>query len=147
MSQYLIQQVKDVGNVEVRTTTEVVGLESDGHLRALRLSSGGTEVRLPTDELFVCIGGAPRTQGAADVGLALDRAGYVHTGAELSSSGRALDGWGLSRQPLPLETNLPGLFAAGDVRSGSIKRCAAAIGEGSMAVALVHQRLAEVGGE
>jgi thioredoxin reductase (NADPH) len=70
----------------------------------------------------------------------------VRTGAELSSSG-ALDGWGLSRQPLPLETNLPGLFAAGDVRSGSIKRCAAAIGEGSMAVALVHQRLAEIGGE
>jgi thioredoxin reductase (NADPH) len=81
------------------------------------------------------------------VGLALDAAGYVRTGAELSAAAGALDGWPLSRQPLPLETNLPGLFAAGDVRSGSIKRCAAAIGEGSMAVALVHQRLAELGGE
>ena len=147
MSQYLISQVKKLGNVEVRTNTEVVGLESDTHLRALMVSSGGTEARLSADALFVCIGGVPRTQGAANVGLALDGAGYVRTGAELSSSAGALDGWPLSRQPLPLETNLPGLFAAGDVRSGSIKRCAAAIGEGSMAVALVHQRLAELGGE
>src|SRR4029079_6631222 len=83
---------------------------------------------------------------AARAGLALDRAGYVRTGAGVSSTAGALDGWQLARQPLPLETNLPGLFAAGDVRSGSIKRCAAAIGEGSMAVALVHQRLAEIGG-
>ena len=147
MSQYLIRQVKELGNVEVRTNTEVVGLESDTRLRALMVSSGGTVARLSADALFVCIGGVPRTQGAAKVGVALDGAGYVRTGAELSSSPGALDGWPLSRQPLPLETSLPGLFAAGDVRSGSIKRCAAAIGEGSMAVALVHQRLAEVGGE
>ncbi len=147
MSTYLISQLKELGNVEVRTSTEVVSLESDSRLRALMVSSGGTVTRMPADALFVCIGGEPRTQGAANVGLALDAAGYVRTGAELSSSADALDGWPLSREPLPLETNLPGLFAAGDVRSGSIKRCAAAIGEGSMAVALVHQRLAEVGGE
>ena len=147
MSQYLSRQLKGLGNVEVRTSTEVVGLESDSHLRALMLSSGGAAVRMPADALFVCIGGVPRTQGAARAGVALDGAGYVHTGTGLSSSAWALDGWPLSRPPLPLETNLPGLFAAGDVRSGSIKRCAAAIGEGSMAVALVHQRLAELGGE
>jgi thioredoxin reductase (NADPH) len=147
MSQYLISQVKELRNVEVRTNTEVVGLESDSHLRALVLSSQGTTARLPADALFVCIGGAPRTQGAANVGLARDNAGYLRTGTELISAAGALDGWPLARQPLPLETNLPGLFAAGDVRSGSIKRCAAAIGEGSMAVSLVHQRLAEVGGE
>jgi thioredoxin reductase (NADPH) len=147
MSQYLIRQVMELGNVEVRTNTEVVSLESDTRLRALMVSSGGTVARLPADALFVCIGGVPRTQGAANVGLALDGAGFMRTGAELSSSPDALDGWSLSRQPLPLETSVPGLFAAGDVRSGSIKRCAAAIGEGSMAVALVHQRLAEVGGE
>jgi thioredoxin reductase (NADPH) len=147
MSQYLISRVMELGNVEVRTNTEVVSLESDTHLRALMLTSGGTLARLSTDALFVCIGGVPRTQGAANVGLARDRAGYVRTGTELISSAGALDGWSLSRQPLPLETNLPGLFAAGDVRSGSIKRCAAAVGEGSMVAALVHQRLAEVGGE
>jgi thioredoxin reductase (NADPH) len=147
MSQYLISQVKKRGNVEVRTDTEVVGLESDTRLRALTISSGGSFVRLPAEALFLCIGGVPRTQGATAVGLALDGAGYVRTGTELNPSDGALDKWPLSRQPLPLETNLPGLFAAGDVRSGSIKRCAAAIGEGSMAVALVHQRLAELDGE
>jgi thioredoxin reductase (NADPH) len=149
MSQYLISEVSKLSNVEVRTNTEVVDLESDTHLRALIVSSGRDSVlsRLPVEALFVCIGGVPRTEGAAQVGLALDGSGYVRTGAEVSSSAGALDGWRLSRQPLPLETNLPGLFTAGDVRSGSIKRCAAAIGEGSMAVALVHQRLAEVGGE
>jgi thioredoxin reductase (NADPH) len=147
MSQYLISQVTGLRNVEVRTNSEVVGLESDTRLRALMVSSEGTVARLSADALFVCIGGVPRTQGAANVGVALDGAGYVRTGTELSSSPDAIDGWSLSRQPLPLETSLPGLFAAGDVRSGSIKRCAAAIGEGSMAVALVHQRLAEVGGE
>ena len=147
MSQYLVRQVEKLANVEVRTGSQVVGLESDGHLEALIVSSGGEVTRLPADALFVCIGGVPRTQGAAQVGLALDAAGYVRTGATVSSSADALGEWPLSRQPLPLETNLPGLFAAGDVRSGSIKRCAAAIGEGSMAVALVHQRLAEIGGE
>jgi thioredoxin reductase (NADPH) len=147
MSQYLISQVKELENVDVRTNTEVVSLESDGHLQALMVSSEGAITRLPTESLFVCIGGVPRTQGATRVGLVRDSAGYVRTGTELISSAGVLDGWPLSRQPLPLETNRPGLFAAGDVRSGSIKRCAAAIGEGSMVVALVHQRLAEVGGE
>jgi thioredoxin reductase (NADPH) len=147
MSQYLISQLKELANVEVRTNTEVVSLESDTRLRAVMVSSEGAVTRLPAEALFVCIGGVPRTQGAAKVGPALDAAGYVRTGAELNSSASALAAWPLTRQPLPLETSLPGLFAAGDVRSGSIKRCAAAIGEGSMAVALVHQRLAEVGGE
>jgi thioredoxin reductase (NADPH) len=147
MSQYLISQVAALGNVEVRTNTEVVSLEADTRLRALMVTSEGSVARLSADALFICIGGQPRTQGAANVGLALDDAGFVRTGAELRSSPHELDRWSLSRQPLPLETSLPGLFAAGDVRSGSIKRCAAAIGEGSMAVALVHQRLAEVGGE
>jgi thioredoxin reductase (NADPH) len=81
------------------------------------------------------------------VGLATDDAGYILTGADVIESLGALDKWPLARSPLPLETNLPGFFAAGDVRSGSIKRCSAAIGEGSMAVALVHRRLAELGAE
>jgi thioredoxin reductase (NADPH) len=145
MSQYLIRQLSKLDNVEVRTKTEVVDLESDGRLRGLVLSSEGARSRLPADALFVCIGGVPRTKGAGHVGIALDAAGYVRTGAEFNTPAGALDGWELSREPLPLETNLPGLFASGDIRSGSIKRCAAAIGEGSMAVALVHQRLAELG--
>ena len=147
MSQYLIRQLSKLANVEVRTKTEVVDLETDGHLRALTLSSEGSVTRMPAEALFVCIGGVPRTRGAGEAGISLDTAGFVRTGAEVIGAAGALERWPLSRQPLPLETNLPGLFAAGDVRSGSIKRCAAAIGEGSMAVALVHQRLAEIGGE
>ena len=149
MSQYLISQVKTLENVEVRTNTEVVEVESDQRLDTVIISSGDDAglSRLPVNALFVCIGGVPRTQGAAQIGICLDDAGYIRTGANVSASKDGRDGWPLSRQPLPLETNLPGLFAAGDVRSGSIKRCAAAIGEGSMSVALVHQRLAEIGGE
>jgi thioredoxin reductase (NADPH) len=147
MSQYLIKQLQKLEHVDIRTSTAIVDLESDARLRALLLSVGGSTVRLPVDNLFICIGGVPRTEGAAQIGLVLDAAGYVQTGAELNASAGSLDRWGLSRQPLPLETNLPGFFAAGDVRSGSIKRCAAAIGEGSMSIALVHQRLSELGGE
>src|SRR4030088_710289 len=110
MSQYLISQLRKLGNVEIRRNTEVVDLEADTRLRALMVSSRGAVTRLPADALFVCIGGAPRTNGAAKVGLALDSAGYVRTGAGVSSSVGALDGWPLSLQPLPLETNLPGLF-------------------------------------
>jgi thioredoxin reductase (NADPH) len=149
MSQYLISQVGKLPNVDVLTNTQVVELESDQHLQALIVSSGRDSVRsrLPVDALFVCIGGEPRTQGTAQVGIVFDAAGYIRTGGDVSFLSGGLDGWPLARHPLPLETNLPGLFACGDVRSGSIKRCAAAIGEGSMSVALVHQRLAEVGGE
>jgi len=149
MSQYLINQVTTLPNVEVRTNSQVVELEADQHLQAVIVSSGegGVRSQLPVDALFVCIGGVPRTQGTAQIGIALDAAGYIRTGVDLSLSPGGLDGWPLARHPLPLETNMPGLFACGDVRSGSIKRCAAAIGEGSMSIALVHQRLAEIGAD
>jgi thioredoxin reductase (NADPH) len=149
MSQYLVSKVNELDNVEVLTGTEVVGLEADSRLRAVVLSSHDdpARTRLPLESLFVCIGGVPRTSRLATAGIATDDAGFILTGAELTASPGALDRWPLSRSPLPLETNRPGLFAAGDVRSGSIKRCSAAIGEGSMAVALVHRRLQELGAE
>jgi thioredoxin reductase (NADPH) len=149
MSQYLVSKVSELDNVDVRTGTEVVGLEADTRLRAVALSSHDETglTRLPLESLFVCIGGVPRTRRLATAGLATDAAGYILTGADVTASPGALDKWPLSRSPLPLETNRPGFFAAGDVRSGSIKRCSAAIGEGSMAVALVHRRLAELGAE
>jgi thioredoxin reductase (NADPH) len=149
MSQYLVSKVSELDNVEVRTRTEVVGLEADTRLRAVVLSSHDETglTRLPLESLFVCIGGVPRTRGLAQAGLATDDAGFILTGAGLAASPGALDKWPLARAPLPLETNGAGFFAAGDVRSGSIKRCSAAIGEGSMAVALVHHRLAELGAE
>ncbi|MCU1467609.1 MAG: Thioredoxin reductase [Actinomycetia bacterium] len=149
MSQYLVSKVSELDNVDVRTGTEVVGLDADTRLRAVVISSHNDAglTRLPLESLFVCIGGVPRTSRLVTAGLATDDAGFILTGADVTASPGALERWPLSRQPLPLETNRPGFFAAGDVRSGSIKRCSAAIGEGSMAVALVHRRLAELGAE
>jgi thioredoxin reductase (NADPH) len=147
MSQYLIDHVTAIPTVEVRVRTQVAGVEADDRLRAVIVRSGDSAepVRLPADALFICIGGAPRTDGAAGIGLVTNPAGYLVTGSDVAR-GPGSD-WPLPREPLPLETNRPGVFAAGDVRCGSVKRCAAAIGEGSMAVALVHRRLAEVGGD
>jgi thioredoxin reductase (NADPH) len=147
MSHYLIDQVTAIPNVDVRVRTEVVGVEADDRLRAILARSGdSTEpVRLPVDALFICIGGAPRTDGADGIGLVTNTAGYLVTGSDVAHEPNS--DWQLPREPLPLETNRPGVFAAGDVRCGSVKRCAAAIGEGSMAVALIHRRLAEVGGD
>lgn len=149
MSQYLIDHITSLDNVDIRTSTEIVGFNADDRLRGLVLSTGGADAPelVPVNALFICIGGSPRTHGAAKIGLVTDAAGYLRTGNDLVAVPGALDGWPLTRQPLPLETNLPGLFAAGDVRSGSIKRCAAAIGEGAMAVALTHRRLAELDDE
>ena len=138
MSQYLIDHVTAIPNVEVRVRTQVVGVEADDRLRAVI-------VRSPADALFICIGGAPRNDGAAGIGLVTNTAGYLVTGSDVAREPGS--DWPLPTEPLPLETNRPGVFAAGDVRCGSVKRCAAAIGEGSMAVALVHRRLAEVGGD
>jgi thioredoxin reductase (NADPH) len=146
MSQYLIDQLSAIPNVDVRVRTQVASLEADDRLRAVMVRSGdSTEpAPLPANALFICIGGTPRTDGAAGIGLATSPAGYLVTGSDAADPGGS---WPLPREPLPLETNLPGVFAAGDVRCGSVKRCSAAIGEGSMAVALVHRRLAEVGGD
>src|SRR5437660_3542070 len=105
MSQYLISQLGKLPNVQVRTNTEVVDFESDTHLRALVVSSRMDSVRsrLPVDALFVCIGGVPRTQGTAQVGIALDKAGYIRTGRDVGTSPGAPDGWPLARHPLPLD--------------------------------------------
>jgi len=147
MSQYLIHRISDVDNIVVRTGVQVAAAEGDGRLRELALASSGGNAseRLSADALFIAIGGTPRSEAAGPLGVGRDEGGYLLTGSDLVSAPALLDAWPLPRQPLLLETNRPGLFAAGDVRSGSIKRCSAAIGEGSMAVALVHRRLAEVG--
>jgi thioredoxin reductase (NADPH) len=149
MSKYLIDAIEGIPNVDVRTRTQVVGVKANGQLREVLTTSSEDHVPQPlrADALFICIGGEPRTVAVGGTGLVTDDAGYIPTGGELTSFAPTAEGWDISRPPLPLETSLPGLFAAGDIRRGSIKRCAAAVGEGSMSVALVHQRLAEVGGE
>jgi thioredoxin reductase (NADPH) len=147
MSQYLVDHLSAIPNVDVLVRAQVAGLEADDRLRAVIVRSGDSSepVRLPADALFICIGGTPRTDGAARIGLATSTAGYLVTGSDAAADPGGT--WPLDREPLPLETSRPGVFAAGDVRCGSVKRCAAAIGEGSMAVALVHRRLAEAGGD
>ena len=150
MSRYLVDRIAAHPNVDVRLNTEVTRVEGDEHgelTAALLAERGGSgEERVAARALFACIGGVPRTAWADDVGVAHDPAGYILTGPDLLDHGRRPAGWPLDRDPLALETSIPGLFAAGDARHGSTKRVAGAVGDGAMAAALVHRRLAELQG-
>lgn len=146
MSAYLVERIRRHPLVEIRFETQVLEVHAeDERLAAVTIAAadGATEVR-PAAALFLCIGGTPRTAWADAVGVRTDPAGFVITGPDLLDSGRRPEGWPLDRDPLTLETSVPGFFAAGDVRRGSVKRVAGAVGEGAMAVALVHRRLEEL---
>jgi thioredoxin reductase (NADPH) len=139
MSQYLIEQLAGLPNVEVRPRTQALAAEGeDGRLRRLRLRGPDGEERTEdVDACFVFIGAAPRTDWLAGT-VARDERGFILAGPEAR-----VDGWPLKRDPYVLETSVPGVFVAGDVRARSIKRVASAVGEGSMAVSLMHQYLAQ----
>jgi thioredoxin reductase (NADPH) len=142
MSYYLIQQIAAVPNISVRSCTEVVGAAGDEHLEQLILrdnTTGQTET-VNAQFLFVFIGAAPRTDWLDGVVLR-DARGFVVAGPDLAAGGEQPRGWSLERAPYHLETSLPGVFAAGDVRFQSAKRVASAVGEGAMAVMLVHRYL------
>jgi thioredoxin reductase (NADPH) len=138
MSQYLIDQLASRSNIDVRFRSEVVAADGAEVLEAIdvRTGSSGETVQLATGGLFIFIGADAET-GWLPPEIALDRRGYVLTGPDVS----AADAWPLERDPYLLETSVPGVFACGDVRSGPVKRVAAAVGEGSMAIAFVHQYL------
>jgi thioredoxin reductase (NADPH) len=138
MSHYLIEQIAALPNVEVRTGSSAVGAGGeDGRLRSLRVRDGsGAESDLPVDACFVFIGALPRTDWLDGV-VARDERGFILAGPDVQRAG-----WPLKRDPYLLETSVPGVFVAGDVRSRSIKRVASAVGEGSMAVSLIHEYLA-----
>jgi len=144
VSAYLVDRISAAKNVEVLTQTEVTALEGSDMLQAVLLTNRqtGASRRIETHWVFVCIGGAPRTEWAVQAGVTRDEAGYLVTGPDLLRDDQRPDGWALDRPPYYLETNIPGLFAAGDVRHGSVKRCASAVGEGAMAVMFVHRYLA-----
>jgi thioredoxin reductase (NADPH) len=146
MSAYLVERLERHPLIDVRLRTQVTRLEEiGGRLAGVTLSDAGdASEEVPARALFLCIGGIPHTEWAAGVGVRLNNAGYVLTGADLLTDGRRPDGWSLDRDPLTLETSVAGLFAAGDARSGSAKRVAAAVGEGGSAVALVYRRLEEL---
>ena len=144
MSGYLVDRIEHHPLIDVRLRTQVRELHAGAQLEAVTVEGPGGQERLPATALFICIGGQPRTGWAADAGVALDRAGYILTGPDLLEQGKRPPGWPLDRDPLALETSVPGMFAAGDVRHGSTKRVAGAVGEGAMAVALAHRRLEEL---
>lgn len=140
MSRYLVDRIRAAGNVTVHLGTEIVAACGDDHLTGLVLAerASGVEEEVETNWLFAFIGAAPRTEWLG-AGIARDERGFVLTGQDLLAHGVM---WSLSRSPFPLETSLPGVFAAGDVRLESMKRVASAVGEGAMAVHLVHRYLA-----
>jgi thioredoxin reductase (NADPH) len=142
MSHYLIQQLAERPNVEVRTGVEVVGAGGEEHLESLVLSdlATGTTEKVPASWLFVFIGAAPHTDWVGE-GVRRDERGFILTGPDLEVDGRPPPGWPLERLPYYLEASVPGVFAAGDVRHQSVKRVASAVGEGAMAVTLVHRYL------
>jgi thioredoxin reductase (NADPH) len=141
MSYYLIQQLNELKNVHVRTCTEVVEAHGDDHLERITLRDAETGETESVDAgwLFVFIGAAPRTDWLADMVLR-DTHGFVLAGPDLGEDGTP-PGWNLDRPPLHLETSVHGVFVAGDARSESAKRVASAVGEGAMAVMLVHRYL------
>jgi thioredoxin reductase (NADPH) len=143
MSRYLVDRIQGLENVVVHTGCSVTGLEGSGQLSAIHLRNGtGAARRLETTSLFLFIGADANTAWLRGC-VELDRAGCVLTGADLPPGTAEHERWeAVGRAPYLLETSLPGVFAAGDVRSGSVKRCASAVGEGSMAVSFVHAHLA-----
>jgi thioredoxin reductase (NADPH) len=142
MSQYLISRIEAHPRIEIHYLTQIVAVTGTVHLESIAWKDGssGLEVTMPIRHLFVMAGAAPRTEWLED-SIVLDKKGFVVTGPDLVGYKNAQ--WPLSRAPLLLETSVPGIFAVGDTRAGSVKRVASAVGEGAMAVHLVHRFLAE----
>ncbi|MGK5678248.1 FAD-dependent oxidoreductase [Actinoplanes sp. URMC 104] len=142
MSYYLIQQLAKIDNIKVRTRCEVIGAQGDGHLQAITIcdSKEGMSTTVECGYLFVFIGAEPRTDWLGST-VARDEKGFVYTGPDLIANGTRPKGWDRDRDPFYLECSVPGIFAAGDVRANSVKRVASAVGEGAMAVTLVHRYL------
>jgi thioredoxin reductase (NADPH) len=145
MSQYLVDQIQKTENISVRLCTSVVEVKGDESLEFVTLldaKTGKTET-VPAMALFIFIGAMPRTDWTANL-LVRDEQGFLLSGPDLMLNGQRPKGWLLERDPFLLETNVPGIFVAGDVRHGSIKRVASGVGEGSIAIQFVHRYLSEV---
>ena len=144
MSRYLIRRIEETATIALRPYTEIVGVEGGDHLEFVRWhnnQTGQTEEH-KIRHIFVMTGADPNTSWL-DGCVALDDKGFIKTGPDLSPENLSAAGWPLTRQPYLLETSLPGVFAVGDVRGGSIKRVASAVGEGSIAISFVHKVLQE----
>jgi thioredoxin reductase (NADPH) len=144
MSRYLIRRIEETPNIELRTQTEIIALEGADSLERVtwREAKSGKVTTVPVRHVFMMTGATPNTDWLESC-VALDEKGFVKAGPDLLSSDLAASKWPLTRPPLLFETNRPGIFAVGDVRAGSVKRVAAAVGEGSVCIQLVHKVLAE----
>jgi thioredoxin reductase (NADPH) len=145
MSQYLIEQIEALPSIRIWTHSQVVEARGDDNLEAIVVanSQNGERRTLATRGLFIFIGAEPRTEWLEGV-VERDQLGFVLAGLDLLRDGKPPKGWKPDRPPYLLETSVPGIFVAGDVRRGSIKRVASGVGEGSIAIALVHQYLSNV---
>lgn len=145
MSQYLIDQIRKTANIQVEYLSEVVSVHGEHHLEtiSIRCNTTGEVEQVPASSLFIFIGAEPRTSWLDGI-VDRDSRGFVLTGRDLLKDGKRPKGWTLDRDPGLLETNVPGVFAVGDVRHGSIKRVASGVGEGSVAIQFVHQYLSKV---
>ena len=145
MSDYLVRQIEEHENIEVLLDTSVVSVEGEEHLERITVKNtltGETET-VPAHSLFVFIGAAPKTDWLDGV-VERDERGFILSGSDFMHDGKRPKGWRPERDPFLLETSVPGIFVAGDVRHGSVKRCASAVGEGSITVQFVHQYMREV---
>jgi thioredoxin reductase (NADPH) len=145
MSQYLIDQIAATPNIEVRAEVDVTAVHGEQRLEAITVAdhATGNEERLEAAAMFIFIGQQPRTELVADL-VERHPAGFILTGPDLIKDGKRPRGWRLKRDPLYLETSVPGIFAAGDCRFGSVARVATAVGLGAMSVTLVHRYLETV---
>lgn len=145
MSQYLIDQIKATSNIQLWTHASVAEVHGESHLEEMSVLCSDTNKveRVPANAMFIFIGALPRTDWLANV-VERDERGFILTGPDLVRDGQRPKGWALDRDPFLLETNVPGLFAVGDVRHGSVKRVASGVGEGSVAVQFIHQYLSKV---
>jgi thioredoxin reductase (NADPH) len=145
MSQYLIDQIKETSNIQVWANVSVVEAHGETRLEEISFLCSDTNKieRVPASAMFIFIGALPRTAWLADL-VERDERGFILTGPDLIREGQHLKGWTLDRDPFLLETNVPGVFAVGDVRHGSVKRVASGVGEGSVAVQFIHQYLSKV---
>jgi thioredoxin reductase (NADPH) len=145
MSQYLIDQIGEINNIEVLNLSEIVEAHGTDRLESVTIidKKTGEKRQIPAAALYIFIGAVPHTGMVADT-LARDRVGFILTGQDLIQKGERPKGWTLKRDPFFLETSVPGIFTAGDVRHGSVKRVATAVGEGAVAVSLIHQYLRTV---
>ena len=141
MSKYLIDQIAATSNIEVKTCCQVVEALGETRLSCLRLCGPGNEETVPASGLFIFIGAAPNTDWLPDT-IMRDANGFLLSGSDLKVDGKMPKNWNLPREPYLLETSVPGVFVAGDVRHGSIKRVASAVGEGSISVQFIHKHLA-----